>query len=169
MESYLFYIVGTIAVLAAVYLIFERNPVFCALYLIQTMVCIAVLYILLEAQFIAAVQMIVYAGAIMVLFLFVIMLLNVKDDDEIKRSFSFQKIPAILMGIGLLTVICIILKSKLLQGKQGVYTVAHIESIGNTQLIGNLLFTDYLLPFEVTSILLFVAAIGAIMLAKRKL
>ena len=169
MESYLFYIVGTIAVLAAVYLVFERNPVFCALYLIQTMVCIAVLYILLEAQFIAAVQMIVYAGAIMVLFLFVIMLLNVKDDDEVKRSFSFQKIPAILMGIGLLTVICIVLKSKLLQGKQDVYTVAHIESIGNTQLIGNLLFTDYLLPFEITSILLFVAAIGAIMLAKRKL
>ena len=91
MESYIFYIVGTIAVLAAVYLIFERNPVFCALYLIQTMVCIAVLYILLEAQFIAAVQMIVYAGAIMVLFLFVIMLLNVKDDDEARRSFSFQK------------------------------------------------------------------------------
>jgi len=169
MESYLFYIVGTIAVLAAVYLIFERNPVFCALYLIQTMVCIAVLYILLEAQFIAAVQMIVYAGAIMVLFLFVIMLLNVKGDEESKRSFPFRKIPAILMGIGLLTVICIVLKSKLLQGKQGVYTVAHIESIGNTQLIGNLLFTDYLLPFEVTSILLFVAAIGAIMLAKRKL
>ena len=169
MESYLFYIVGTIAVLAAVYLIFERNPVFCALYLIQTMVCIAVLYILLEAQFIAAVQMIVYAGAIMVLFLFVIMLLNVKGDEESKRSFPFRKIPAILMGIALLTVICIILKSKLLQGKQDVYTVAHIESIGNTQLIGNLLFTDYLLPFEVTSILLFVAAIGAIMLAKRKL
>ena len=169
MESYLFYIVGTIAVLAAVYLIFERNPVFCALYLIQTMVCIAVLYILLEAQFIAAVQMIVYAGAIMVLFLFVIMLLNIKGDEESKRSFPFRKIPAILMGIGLLTVICIILKSKLLQGKQDVYTVAHIESIGNTQLIGNLLFTDYLLPFEITSILLFVAAIGAIMLAKRKL
>ncbi len=169
MESYIFYIVGTIAVLAAVYLIFERNPVFCALYLIQTMVCIAVLYILLEAQFIAAVQMIVYAGAIMVLFLFVIMLLNVKDDDEARRSFSFQKIPAILMGIALLTVICIVLKSKLLQGKQGVYTAAHINSIGNTQLIGNLLFTDYLLPFEITSILLFVAAIGAIMLAKRKL
>ncbi|HJW85318.1 MAG TPA: NADH-quinone oxidoreductase subunit J [Candidatus Brocadiaceae bacterium] len=169
MESYLFYIVGTIAVLAAVYLIFERNPVFCALYLIQTMVCIAVLYILLEAQFIAAVQMIVYAGAIMVLFLFVIMLLNIKGDEESKRSFPFRKIPAILMGIALLTVICIILKSKLLQGKQDVYTVAHIESIGNTQLIGNLLFTDYLLPFEITSILLFVAAIGAIMLAKRKL
>lgn len=169
MESYLFYIVGTIAVLAAVYLIFERNPVFCALYLIQTMVCIAVLYILLEAQFIAAVQMIVYAGAIMVLFLFVIMLLNIKVDDEAKRSFSFQKIPAILMGIALLTVICIVLKSKLLQGKQGVYTTAHINSMGNTQLIGNLLFTDYLLPFEITSILLFVAAIGAIMLAKRKL
>lgn len=169
MESYLFYIVGTIAVLAAVYLIFERNPVFCALYLIQTMVCIAVLYILLEAQFIAAVQMIVYAGAIMVLFLFVIMLLNVNVNDEAKGSFSFRKIPAILMGIALLTIICIVLKSKLLQGKQGVYTTVHINNIGNTKLIGNLLFTDYLLPFEITSILLFVAAIGAIMLAKRKL
>ncbi|MEK7732888.1 MAG: NADH-quinone oxidoreductase subunit J, partial [Planctomycetota bacterium] len=109
------------------------------------------------------------AGAIMVLFLFVIMLLNVNVDAEAKRSFSFQKIPSILMGIALLTVICIVLKSKLLQGKQDVYTTAHINSIGNTKLIGNLLFTDYLLPFEITSILLFVAAIGAIMLAKRKL
>ncbi|MFN3532865.1 MAG: NADH-quinone oxidoreductase subunit J, partial [Candidatus Brocadia sp.] len=76
---------------------------------------------------------------------------------------------AILMGIALFAVICIVLKSKLLQGKQGEYTTAYINSIGNTKLIGNLLFTDYLLPFEITSILLFVAAIGAIMLAKRKL
>ncbi len=169
MEAYLFYIVATIAVIAGVYLIFEKNPVFSALYLIQTMVCIAVLYILLEAQFIAAVQIIVYAGAIMVLFLFVIMLLNVSASEESKNALPFQRIPAIVMGIVLLVSIGLILKSKLPQGKQGEYTSAYVNTIGNTKLIGNLLFTDYLLPFEVTSILLFVAAIGAIMLAKRKL
>jgi len=169
MEAYLFYIVATIAVIAGVYLIFEKNPVFSALYLIQTMVCIAVLYILLEAQFIAAVQIIVYAGAIMVLFLFVIMLLNVSASEESKNALPFQRIPAVVMGIVLLVSIGLILKSKLPQGKQGEYTSAYVNTIGNTKLIGNLLFTDYLLPFEVTSILLFVAAIGAIMLAKRKL
>ena len=169
MEAYLFYIMATVSVAAATYLIFEKNPVFSALYLIETMVCIAVLYILLQAQFIAAVQIIVYAGAIMVLFLFVIMLLNLNIKEETKDALPFQKIPAVLVGIALLTVICIVLRSKLLQGKQGEYTTAYVNSIGNTKLIGNLLFTDYLLPFEITSILLFVAAIGAIMLAKRKL
>ncbi len=169
MEAYLFYIVATIAVIAGVYLIFEKNPVFSALYLIQTMVCIAVLYILLEAQFIAAVQIIVYAGAIMVLFLFVIMLLNVSASEESKNALPFQRIPAVVMGVVLLVSIGLILNSKLPQGKQGEYTSAYVNTIGNTKLIGNLLFTDYLLPFEITSILLFVAAIGAIMLAKRKL
>lgn len=169
MEAYLFYIVSAVAVASGVYLIFEKNPVFGALYLIQTMVSIAVLYILLEAQFVAAVQIIVYAGAIMVLFLFVIMLLNLNVKEEAKNALPFQRIPAVLAGIALFTVICLVLKSKLLQAKHGEYTTAYVNSIGNTKLIGNLLFTDYLLPFEITSILLFVAAIGAIMLAKRKL
>lgn len=169
MEVYLFYIVATITVVSGVYLIFEKNPVFGALYLIQTMVSIAVLYILLEAQFVAAVQIIVYAGAIMVLFLFVIMLLNLDIKEEAKNALPFQRIPAILMGIALFTVIGIVIRSKLMQGKHDQYTTAYVNSMGNTKLIGNLLFTEYLLPFEITSILLFVAAIGAIMLAKRKL
>ncbi|MDQ1273308.1 MAG: NADH-quinone oxidoreductase subunit [Planctomycetota bacterium] len=169
MEAYLFYIVAAITVVTGVYLIFEKNPVFGALYLIQTMVSIAVLYILLEAQFVAAVQIIVYAGAIMVLFLFVIMLLNLDIKEEAKNALPFQRIPAILMGIALFAVICIVIKAKLLQGKHDQYTTAYVNTVGNTKLIGNLLFTEYLLPFEITSILLFAAAIGAIMLAKRKL
>lgn len=169
MEAYLFYIMAAVSVTAAIYLIFEKNPVYSALYLILTLVSIAVLYIVLEAQFIAAVQIIVYAGAIMVLFLFVVMLLNLNTKEELKDALPFQKLPAIFMGIALFSAFCMILKSKLLQGKQGEYTSTYVNSIGNTKLIGNLLFTDYLLPFEITSILLFVAAIGAIMLAKRKL
>lgn len=169
MEAYLFYIVAAITVLSGVYLVFEKNPVFGALYLIQTMLSIAVLYILLEVQFVAAVQIIVYAGAIMVLFLFVIMLLNLNIKEEKKNALPFQRIPAILMGIALFTVICIVIKSKLLQGKGDHYTTAYMNSMGNTKIIGTLLFTEYLLPFEITSILLFAAAIGAIMLAKRKL
>ena len=169
MEAYLFYIVAAITVVTGVYLIFEKNPVFGALYLIQTMVSIAVLYILLEAQFVAAVQIIAYAGAIMVLFLFVIMLLNLDIKEEAKNALPFQRIPAILMGIALFAVICIVIKAKLLQGKHDQYTTAYVNTVGNTKLIGNLLFTEYLLPFEITSILLLAAAIGAIMLAKRKL
>ena len=92
------------------------------------MVCIAVLYILLEAQFIAAVQIIVYAGAIMVLFLFVIMLLNLNIKEEAKNALPFQRIPAVVMGIVLFAAICMIIKSKLLQGKHGEYTTAYVNS-----------------------------------------
>jgi NADH-quinone oxidoreductase subunit J len=169
MEAYIFYVMAAVAVVAGVYLIFEKNPVYSALYLILTLVSIAVLYLLLAAQFIAAVQIIVYAGAIMVLFLFVIMLLNVNAKEEEKDALPFQKIPAIVMGILLLSAIGIILKSKITLGKKGEYTSDYITSVGNTELIGNLLFTKYLLPFEIVSVLLFAAAIGAIMLAKRKL
>lgn len=169
MEAYLFYIMAAVSVSAAVYLIFEKNPVHGALYLVMTLLSIAVIYVLLEAQFIAAVQIIVYAGAIMVLFLFVIMLLNLSVFEEMKDALPFQKIPAIVMGILLFSAICLILKSRFLHGKQGEYSSAYVNAVGNTKLIGNLLFTDYLLPFELTSILLFVAAIGVIILAKRKL
>ncbi|MGQ3685855.1 MAG: NADH-quinone oxidoreductase subunit J [Candidatus Loosdrechtia sp.] len=169
MEAYLFYVMAAVAVIAGVYLIFERNPVYCALYLILTLISIAVLYLLLAAQFIAAVQIIVYAGAIMVLFLFVIMLLNVNVKEEEKDALPFQKIPALAMGVLLLSAIGIILKSKVTLGKKGEYTGDYLASVGNTELIGSLLFTRYLLPFEIVSVLLFAAAIGAIILAKRKL
>jgi len=169
MEPYLFYVMAVASVMAAIYLIFERNPVFSALYLVFTFLNIAVLYILLEAQFIAAVQVIVYTGAIMVLFLFVIMLLRLSKKEELRDALPFQRIPAVIMGIVLLVVMGLVIKTKLFQGEKGEYTSAKVESIGHTQLIGKLLFTDYLLPFEMTSILLFVAIIGAIILAKRKL
>ncbi|MDR4508994.1 MAG: NADH-quinone oxidoreductase subunit J [Candidatus Brocadiaceae bacterium] len=168
MDAYLFYIMATASVFAAIYLVFEKNPVFSALYLVFVMLNIAVLYIMLHAQFIAAVQIIIYTGAIMVLFLFVIMLLKI-DQKKPKDVLSFLKSPSIFLGILLLITICLVLKSKVPAGKQGEYTAEKIEAIGHTKLVGNLLFTDYLLPFEITSILLFVAVIGAIILAKRKI
>ncbi|MBM4053809.1 MAG: NADH-quinone oxidoreductase subunit J [Planctomycetes bacterium] len=168
MEPYLFYVMAATSVVASLYLIFEKNPVFCALYMVFSFINIAVLYVLLEAQFIAAVQVIVYTGAIMVLFLFVIMLLMVNVEQKQKDDLPFQRIPAMILGFVLLVVMGLTIKSKIFQGKEGEYTSAKVESIGHTQLIGKLLFTDYLLPFEMTSILLFVAVIGAIILAKRK-
>jgi len=164
----LFYVMAATSVVASLYLIFEKNPVFCALYMVFSFINIAVLYVLLEAQFIAAVQVIVYTGAIMVLFLFVIMLLMVNVEQKQKDDLPFQRIPAMILGFVLLVVMGLTIKSKIFQGKEGEYTSAKVESIGHTQLIGKLLFTDYLLPFEMTSILLFVAVIGAIILAKRK-
>lgn len=168
MEPYLFYVMAATSVVAALYLIFEKNPIYCALYLVFSFLNIAVLYVLLEAQFIAAVQIIVYTGAIMVLFLFVIMLLMTNNDQKQKDGLPFQRIPAMVMGFVLLIIMGLTIKSKLFQGREGIYTSAKVESIGHTQLVGKLLFTDYLLPFEMTSVLLFVAVIGAIILAKRK-
>lgn len=168
MEAYIFYIAATVSVIAGIYLVLERNPIYSVLYLILTLVGVAVLYILLEAQFIAAVQIIVYAGAIMILYLFIVMLLNLNIRGGVKDVLSFQRMPSIFMGIFLFFSICTVIKSKLMQGEKGEYSAAYIESVGNTKLIGKLLFTDYLLPFEIASILLFVAAIGVIMVAKRK-
>jgi NADH-quinone oxidoreductase subunit J len=171
LEGLLFIIIGLITIVCALCVVFQKNPIYSAIFLIQTMVSLAVLYILLHAQFIAAVQIMIYAGAVMVLFVFVIMLLNLSkaDVEGGKDKLMFQKVSAILLGLILFVVIGVVTLKTVFLGTKGEYTPERINEIGNTQLVGKLLFTDYVFPFEIASILLFAAVLGAIVLAKKKL
>lgn len=168
-EGLIFIIMGLMAITCAICVVFQKNPIYSAIFLIQTMVALAVLYVLLNAQFIAAVQIMVYAGAVMVLFIFVIMLLNLskKDEEGSPNKLLFQKTSAIILGIILFLMIGVAIFKSALQGTKGEYTTENINQIGNTELIGKLLFTDYVFPFEIASVLLFAAIIGAIVLAKK--
>ncbi|OHC00002.1 MAG: hypothetical protein A3G70_06815 [Planctomycetes bacterium RIFCSPLOWO2_12_FULL_39_13] len=171
LEGLIFLIMGLITTACALCVVFQKNPIYSAIFLIQTMVSLAVLYVLLHAPFIAAIQVMVYAGAIMVLFIFVIMLLNLsKTDVEGDRdNLLFQKPSAIILGLVLLVMIGVVTLKTVFQGTKGEYTPESISQIGNTQLVGKLLFTKFVFPFEIASILLFAAIIGAIVLAKKQI
>jgi len=171
LEGLLFIIIGLITIVCALCVVFQKNPIYSAIFLIQTMVSLAVLYVLLHAPFIAAAQIMIYAGAVMVLFVFVIMLLNLSKEDVEggKDKLMFQKVSAILLGLILFVVIGVVTLKTVFLGTKGEYTPERINEIGNTQLVGKLLFTDYVFPFEIASILLFAAILGAIVLAKKKL
>ncbi len=171
LESLLFIIMSLITIACAIGVVFQKNPIYSAVFLIQTMVSLAVLYVLLHAQFVAAVQVMVYAGAIMVIFVFVIMLLNLNKDDmeDGKIKMPMQKPAAIILGLVLVVMIGVIMTRTIYQGAQGEYTPEVMDQIGNTQLVGKMLFTKYVLPFEIASILLFAAIVGAIILAKKQI
>jgi NADH-quinone oxidoreductase subunit J len=166
-ESIGFYVLGTLLVASAVMVVTRRSPVMSALWLIFNFFCLAGLYLTLQAQFIAVIQIIVYAGAIMVLFLFVIMLLNLGDEQRLRESVSYRKIIAGVLSAGVLLEILFMI------GFRGfVYPLGSIEKaaqLGTVENIGRQLFTAYLFPFEITSILLLAAIVGAVVLAKRKL
>ena len=171
-QPILFYLVGTVTILAALSVMSQRNPVYSVISLVVTLVSVAVLFLLMGAEFLAAAQVIVYAGAIMVLFLFVIMLLNLGNDnageDGGDRLFM-QKRTSTFLGGTLFVVIGLVIKSSFFNGTKGIYTPEVLSKVDNTELVGKLLFTEYLLPFEITSVLLFAAVLGTIVLAKKKI
>jgi NADH-quinone oxidoreductase subunit J len=169
LETVLFVILAVFTVVTAVLVIVQRNPVSSAIFLILTFFALAGIYLLLHAEFIAAIQVLVYAGAIMVLFLFVIMLLNLEKEKRIVTRNRLLKGAGILLGLVLLVQIGGIFQKVLLEGTKGSFPPEKVASLGNTQVVAQLLFTDFLLPFEITSALLLVAIIGAIMLAKREI
>ncbi len=157
----LFYFLSFFGVICALLVVFSRNAVHSVLYLILTFFAIAGHYILLNAQFLAAVHVIVYAGAIMVLFLYVIMLLNLNQETEPHKSTVLKLAAAISAGL-LLTVFVGSLKgTELMAQQQGPAT-----DVGLVKSLGRLLFTEYLLPFEISSVLLLAAMVGAVMLGK---
>ena len=161
----LFFILGAMALVSGGLVVFQKHPLRSALWLIVNFFAVAGIYLLAHAEFIAAIQVIVYAGAIMVLFLFVIMLMNIRQPEESpKIPFIGQKLAGIILaGFTGLILIYAVTRSALTAGKEMV------PGLGNTESIARSLFTDYLLPFEVTSVLLLVAIVGAIVLAKSKL
>jgi NADH-quinone oxidoreductase subunit J len=169
LETAFFIVLAVLTVIAAILVIVQRNPVASAIYLIITLFCLAGIYLLLQAPFIAVIQVLVYAGAIMVLFLFVIMLLNLEKEKKPITRHRLPKVLGILLGIVLLAQLGVLFRSILLEGTQGQFPPEKVAALGNTEVIARLLFTDFLLPFEITSVLLLVAIIGAIVLAKRQI
>jgi NADH-quinone oxidoreductase subunit J len=159
---YLFYFLSFLAVLFAILVVLAKNPVHSVLYLILTFFCIAGHYVLMNAQFLAAVHVIVYAGAIMVLFLYVIMLLNLNEETEPHKS-AILKVSATICS-GLLLVIFI----GALKGTDKMVTAQTSAEIGLVKNLGKIMFNEFLLPFEVTSVLLLAAMVGAVMLGKNK-
>src|SRR5258708_3896191 len=163
MDVILFLIFAVIAVVCAINVVVQTHPISSALSLVGVMGSLAVLYLLLGAEFIAAAQVIVYAGAIMVLFVFVIMLLNAGSETKKGRSYMVQ-----LMGVPLL-IGFLGLAAYFVQRMYGNETVTFGGfQGGGPEAIGKALFTTYLLPFEVTSILILIAIVGAIVLAGRE-
>ncbi len=167
MTLVLFFLFAALAVGAAVMVVAHRNPIYSALFLIITLFALAGLYVLLQAPFIAAIHVIVYAGAIMVLFLFVVMLLELdKQSAARKKSKIFTGISLVAAGILVVELAIFITAGEF---DSAPATALEPVAAGDTQSIGLLLFTKYLFPFEVASVLLLSAIIGAVVLAKLKL
>lgn len=162
--TYLFYFLSFLAIMFALMVVFSKNPVHSVLYLVLTFFTIAGHYVLLNAQFLAAVHVIVYAGAIMVLFLFVIMLMNLNKETEPHKSPWLKFSAAIASGL-----LLVVLVGSLKGAETIVSAKAFNPSIGLIENLGQTLFHDFLLPFEVSSILLLVAMVGAVMLGKKSI
>ena len=159
-----FYLFGLLAVAGSLLFVTRRSPVAAALWLVNVMFCISALFVMLDAPFIGAIQVLVYAGAIMVVFLFVVMLLNLGHPSEIADLRSRgTRITAGLVGLALLSEVLVLMRVKLPPMLPASEAGANI-----TTAIAGPLFREYLLPFELTSVLLLAAVVGAVVLAKRK-
>lgn len=163
--TFFFYILSGIAVLSGVLVITRKNPVHSALALILTLLCVAGLYLMLYAPFVAGVQIILYVGGIMVLFLFVIMLVNLERSEK-EKQFNQQWLPGILAALGLGTLFVVIY----VKGRNAFpVTPPALPEANNTQQVGVLLYSNYMFPFEIASLLLLVAIIGAVVMAKKRI
>ncbi len=164
MDQILFYLFSALALGSASYFVFAKNPLYSILSLIVTFFTIAALYILLNAQFLGIIQIIVYAGAIMVLFLYVLMMLNLNKEDESKKN-TINKFVGILTA-GLLFI-------GMLGAYKGFKTGGIAQnvdaSVGLTKNLGKLLFNEYVLPFELASILILAGIVGAVLIGKKDL
>lgn len=160
-----FYVLASIAVLSALMVIWSRNVVHSAIYLVLTFLCVAGIYVLLRAEFVAAVQVLVYAGGIVVLFLFVIMLVNL--GARVGPRVRVHATVSALVGVAATGLLVYVAASGGLVTSFNVPVDLSAQG-GNLQQVGWSLYRDYLLPFEIASVLLLVAMIGAIVLARQK-
>ena len=180
-----FFIIGTVAVASSILVIGMRNPVHSALFLLLTFLCVAVLFVMKAAEFVAAVQVLVYAGGIMVLFLFVVMLINVRHLPEERVLSRFWK-GGFAVGAAIFILFTTIVRPgtyhEPVRNEQALrtwYRYYHRKSdqklmrrptvVGNSEAVGMALYQEYLVPFEVASLFLLVAMIGAIVIGKREL
>jgi NADH-quinone oxidoreductase subunit J len=166
-----FYLFGFIAVISALLFVTRKSPVAAALWLVNTMFCLAALYVLLDAQFIGAIQVLVYAGAIMVVFLFVIMLLNLGQGSDVTDARGLGwKLTAGAVSVVMLAQIFALTRAKTpinLTLPEG-FAARQIDQTGAIAPVAGPLFNEYLLAFEVTSVLLLAAVVGAVILGKQR-
>lgn len=162
-----FFLLAAVSVVSAVLMIVQRNPVNSALYLILNFFSLAALYLTLKAQFIAIVQVLVYTGAIMVLFVFVIMLLNLGDDKKLREHLTAKTYIAVALVLGLLGELMFIFSKS--RADDVTELAMNAGQMGTVESLGQVLYTKFLFPFEMTSFLLLTAIIGAVVLAKKKL
>ena len=167
MEAVMFYILATITLISALLVVLLRRALYNVLFMILTMIGLACLFLLLHAEFIAMVQLIVYAGAVIVLFLFVIMLLNLdRIRIGVESASSMRWWGGALIAIGILGIVWMVLKAFV--PAAATAPAGPGTAMPNTEILGRELFSTYLLPFEIASILLLAAIVGAVILARKK-
>lgn len=165
MDVYTFVLLAVLAIASALGMILNKSTINSALLLVVNMASIAGIYLLLQAQFLAVIQILVYAGAIMVLFLFVIMLLNVDDEQSLLDKFRVKYLLAFLLGV--------VIFGQILYSLGGVTEMlpeisSEMLFVGTVEAVGEVLYTDFLFAFELTAILLTAAVVGALMIAQYK-
>ena len=178
MPSAVFFIVGTVAVASSILVVALRNPVHSALFLLLTFLCVAIIFVLVGAEFVGAVQVLVYAGGIMVLFLFVVMLINVRDLPDQAMLSPYWK-GAMAVGLAMFILFSSVVRGgayaepvnnpKRLRQTTEQARKKSSRTVGNSEAVGMMLYRDYLVPFEIASIFLLVAMVGAIVIGKREL
>ncbi|WP_290966571.1 NADH-quinone oxidoreductase subunit J [Gracilimonas sp.] len=157
---------AVLAIGSALAMVINKNVVNSALFLVLNMVSLAGIFLILNAQFLAVIQILVYAGAIMVLFLFVIMLLNVEDEEKLFDKFRVKYLLTFLLAM--------VVMGQIFYSLAGVTDMlpqisGQMATIGTVEAVGDVLYTDYLLPFEMTAVLLTAAVVGALMIAQHKI
>lgn len=166
MREYIFYALALISIISALMVVFSRNPIHSVLYLVVCFFSIAGHYLLLNAQFLAVVHVIIYAGAIMVLFLFTIMLLNLNRESEPNKP-NIIKFASVISG----SLLALVLVAALLQAeKLSLPASSHpsLHNIGMVKELGHALFNEYLLPFEISSVLFLSAMVGVVLISKKE-
>ena len=166
MEQFFFFYFALVIAASSVLVVALHNPIYSALSLLIMFFHVAGLYVTLHAEFLAAVQVIVYAGAILVLYLFVVMLLNLKHDERYHRQWPVAAAVGAILALE--AIVLTLVKGGTTVAKSAVPAAA-LQGLGNTEALGDVLYSTYLFPFEVASLVLLVAMIGAIILAKKDL
>jgi NADH-quinone oxidoreductase subunit J len=170
-SQFLFYLFGLLAIACSLAFVTRRSPVAAALWLVTTMFCLSALFVMLDAQFIGIIQVLVYAGAIMVVFLFVVMLLNLGHPNEIADIRGrWGRLAAGLVGLALVAQIMVLARTRFPTPlvRPDTAAAAELQQLGAVGTVAKPLFNEHLLAFELTSILLLVAIIGAVVVGKRR-
>jgi NADH-quinone oxidoreductase subunit J len=168
LDDVVFWVFAPTSVASAIGMLVMRNAVHAALFMVVNFFCLAVFYLILDAPFLFAVQIIVYAGAIMVLFLFVIMLLGVDRGDDFRERLVAQRPLAIALAVGFVIEIVLAVRAGIGFATKAPEGFDAVNRPGNAQAVARVLFREYFFPFEATSILLIVAAIAAMVLGQRR-